>query len=484
MEIVDNEKSKIIATSAHTATNEFQQTLKGPVTLNGVGLHTGHPATVTLKPASPGFGVRFKRIDLPEQPMVKADVDYVVDTSRGTTLEYNGARVSTVEHILASFVGIGLDNVLVELDGPEVPIMDGSAIQFIDAIESVGLEVQEAKKVYFAIDTNIHFNDPLKNVDMLAIPANSFQVTTMIDFNSTVLGTQHVVLKSLNDFKSEIANCRTFCFLHELEHLVENNLIKGGSLNNAIVVVDRKVTSDEIEKLSKIFNNSDIAVKEEGILNNVQLHFPNEPARHKLLDVIGDLSLCGFNIKAHIITNRPGHTTNVEFARKIKQYIRKNRHLSDIPIYDPNQQPIYDITQIEKSLPHKYPFLLVDKIIEMSEKEVVGIKNVTFNEHFFQGHFPGNPVMPGVLQIEAMAQVGGILALNNYSDPQNYDTYFLKIDKVKFKQKVVPGDTLILKLELINPIRRGICEMRGTAYVGNKLATEAELVAQILPKSK
>jgi UDP-3-O-[3-hydroxymyristoyl] N-acetylglucosamine deacetylase/3-hydroxyacyl-[acyl-carrier-protein] dehydratase len=461
-----------------------QQTVKGAVTMHGVGLHTGEKVTMTIKPANPGYGIRFQRVDLPDRPIVKADVDYVVDTSRGTTIEFNGARVSTIEHMLAAMVGLGVDNALIELDGSEVPILDGSSKMFIEAIDSVGVQEQEAKRIVYSIDTNIHYYDPVKNVDMLAVPSAEYQVTTLIDFNSPVLGTQHATLKHLSEFRTEIGPCRTFCFLHELEYLLDNNLIKGGDLSNAIVVVDKVVSQEELNRLALIFNKQKIEVKQEGILNNIQLHFTNEPSRHKLLDVVGDLALVGHSIKAHIIASRPGHATNVEFAKKIKQYIKKNKHLSDIPHYDPSQEAIYDITHIEKALPHKFPFLFVDKIIELSDNHVVGIKNVTFNEHFFQGHFPGNPVMPGVLQIEALAQTGGILALNNIKDPENYDTYFLKIDKVRFKQLVRPGDTLILKLELINPIRRGICEMRGTAYVGNKLATEAELVAQIVRKEK
>ncbi len=482
--IMHTEVIKKSSAPVDSASSEYQHTLKGSVSLPGVGLHTGTPVTMTLKPANPGFGIRFQRIDLPDKPIVKADCDYVVDTSRGTTLEHNGARVSTVEHTLAALVGMGIDNVLIELDGPEVPIMDGSSKLFIEAIESAGIQIQEAKRIVYSIDTNIHYYDHHKNVDMLAVPSNEYQITTLIDFNSPVLGTQHATLKHISEFNRDIAPCRTFCFLHELEYLLDNNLIKGGDLSNAIVVVDKVVSQEELDRLAKVFNKKNIQVKQEGILNNIQLHFSNEPARHKLLDVVGDLALIGYNIKAHIIASRPGHATNVEFAKKIKQFIKKNKHLSDVPHYDPNQPAIYDITRIEKALPHKFPFLLVDKIIELSDNHVVGIKNVTYNEHFFQGHFPGNPVMPGVLQIEALAQTGGILALNNYSDPENYDTYFLKIDKVKFKQKVQPGDTLILKLDLLSPIRRGICEMRGTVYVGNKLVTEAELVAQIIRKDK
>jgi UDP-3-O-[3-hydroxymyristoyl] N-acetylglucosamine deacetylase/3-hydroxyacyl-[acyl-carrier-protein] dehydratase len=460
-----------------------QHTLKQEASIFGTGLHTGAKVNMTLKPANPGFGIQFKRIDLPNQPIVKADCDLVTDTSRGTTLEDNGAKVSTVEHLLAALVGMGLDNVLIELDGPEIPIMDGSSLPFIELIESAGVLEQEATKVWYSIDQNIHLYDEGKRVEMVALPAMDYKITTLIDFNSPVLGTQHAGLKRMSDFKNEIASCRTFCFLHELEMLLDNNLIKGGDINNAIVVVDKPLGEAEAERLAKAFGRETIEVKSEGYLNNLELRFPNEPARHKLLDVVGDLALIGYPIKARIIANRPGHSTNVAFAKKIKEYIRKNKHIKNVPVYDPSQPPVYDLVQIEKTLPHRYPFLLIDKVIEINDKQIIGVKNVTYNEPFFPGHFPGNPVMPGVLQVEALAQTGGILALNSMP-PGKYDTYFLKIDNCKFKQKVVPGDTLLLKMELTAPIRRGICEMKGTVYVGNKVVTEADLVAQIVKREE
>ncbi|HET9055621.1 MAG TPA: bifunctional UDP-3-O-[3-hydroxymyristoyl] N-acetylglucosamine deacetylase/3-hydroxyacyl-ACP dehydratase [Chitinophagaceae bacterium] len=462
----------------------FQHTVKKPITISGVGIHTGQSVTMTIKPAEPNSGFVFQRIDLPGHPKVKADVDNVTETMRSTTLEANGAKVSTIEHLLASLVGTGIDNALIELDGDEVPILDGSAAPFVEALTKAGTQQQEAKKVYYTVDRNITFTDEKKNVEMVALPYHDYRVNTLIDFNSPVLGTQHATLHNIGEFNTEIAPCRTFSFFHELEYLVENNLIKGGDINNAIVVVDKPVTEDQIKRLSKLFNKKDVKVSDEGILNNLELRFPNEPARHKLLDMIGDLALVGYPFKAHIIANRPGHASNIAFARKIKEHIKKNKHKLEIPAYDPARPPVFDIQSIEKILPHRYPFLMIDKIIELTDKHVVAIKNVTYNEPFFMGHFPGNSVMPGVLQVEALAQAGGILAIPKDDPDVKYDTYFLKIDNCKFKQKVVPGDTLILKMELINPIRRGICEMRGTIYVGDKLVTEAEMVAQIVKRPK
>jgi UDP-3-O-[3-hydroxymyristoyl] N-acetylglucosamine deacetylase/3-hydroxyacyl-[acyl-carrier-protein] dehydratase len=460
-----------------------QHTLSESISISGTGLHTGILVDMTLHPANPGFGIQFQRVDLPNQPMIKADCDLVTDTSRGTTLQVGDAKVSTVEHILAALVGLGVDNLLIELNGPEIPIMDGSSTQFIEAIEKVGVLEQDAAKAWYSIDENIFHYDEDKRVEMVALPALDYQITTLIDFNSPVLGTQHAALKTIKDFKSEIAPCRTFCFLHELETLLEHDLIKGGDINNAIVVVDKPVTDEEMGRLAKVFKRDKIEVKSEGYLNNLELRFPNEPARHKLLDVVGDLALIGYPIKARIIANRPGHSSNVEFAKKIKQYIKKNKNIKDVPVYDPSATPVYTLEQIEKTLPHRHPFLLVDKIIELTDTSIVGIKNVTFNEWFFPGHFPGNPVMPGVLQIEALAQTGGILCINAMPIGK-YDTYFLKINNCKFKQMVRPGDTMLLKLELMAPIRRGICEMRGTVYVNGKVATESELVAQVVKRAE
>ena len=459
-----------------------QHTIEKNISISGTGLHTGVLVEMTLNPANPGFGYQFQRTDLPNQPIIKADCDLVTDTSRGTTLQVGDAKISTVEHILAALVGLGVDNCLIQVNGPEIPIIDGSSSPFIEIIEKAGLVEQDAAKAWYSIDENIFHYDDEKRVEMVALPALDYQITTLIDFNSPVLGTQHAALKSIKEFKSEIAPCRTFCFLHELEALLKNDLIKGGDINNAIVVVDQPVTEQEMSRLAKVFKRDKIEVKSEGYLNNLELRFPNEPARHKLLDVIGDLALIGYPIKARIIANRPGHSSNVEFAKKIKQYIKKNKHVKDVPVYDPTATPVFALEQIEKTLPHRHPFLFVDKIIELTDTVIVGVKNVTFNEWFFPGHFPGNPVMPGVLQIEALAQTGCILCINAMPKGE-YDTYFLKIDNCKFKQMVRPGDTMLLKMELTSPIRRGICEMRGTVYVGGKVVTEADLVAQVVKRT-
>ena len=457
-----------------------QRTIQKPISVKGRGLHTGIDVTLTFNPAPENFGYKFKRIDLEGQPIVSAFAENVVDTSRGTTIEEKGVRVSTIEHVMAALVGLKIDNVLIHIDGQETPIADGSSLFFVNALNEAGTVEQDADRKYYEIKEKIVYKDPQKGVEIAIYPDDHLSIDVMIDYNSKVLGHQYALINSLDDFETQISMCRTFVFLHEVELLLKHNLIKGGDLNNAIVIMDRQVTQEELDRLAELFHKPKIHVKPEGILNNLDIHFSNEPARHKLLDLIGDFSLIGTAIKGRIVAKRPGHTANTEMAKILRQLIKREALKGDVPKYDPTQVPLFNINQIKKILPHRSPFLLIDKVMSMDEKTIIGIKNVTMNEPFFIGHFPDEPVMPGVLQIEAMAQLGGVLVLGTVPDPQNYLTYFLKIDKVKFKRKVVPGDTLIFKLDLIGDIRHGIATMWAQAFVGDIMVCEGEMTAQIV----
>jgi UDP-3-O-[3-hydroxymyristoyl] N-acetylglucosamine deacetylase / 3-hydroxyacyl-[acyl-carrier-protein] dehydratase len=458
-----------------------QKTISKEISLTGVGLHTGKEVKMTFKPAPVNNGYTFVRVDLEGQPVIEADANYVVNTQRGTNLEKLGVKIQTSEHVLAAFVGCDVDNVIIELNASEPPIMDGSSKYFVQAIEEAGITEQDAERKYYVVKEVISFTDDTTGSEILVMPSDDYQVTAMVDFGTKVLGTQNATMKSISDFKTEIADSRTFSFLHELESLLENGLIKGGDLNNAIVYVDKEISESTMENLKVAFGKDKISVKPNGILDNLTLHYPNEAARHKLLDVIGDLALIGTRIKGKIIANKPGHFVNTQFAKKMSKIIKIEQR-NHVPVYDLNQEPLMDVNKIMTMLPHRPPFLLIDKIFELSDTHVVGQKNVTMNEPFFVGHFPDAPVMPGVLIVEAMAQCGGILVLSTVPDPENYLTFFMKIDNVKFKYKVLPGDTLVFKCDLISPIRRGICHMQANAYANGRLVAEAELMAQIAKK--
>ncbi|MBK7409198.1 MAG: bifunctional UDP-3-O-[3-hydroxymyristoyl] N-acetylglucosamine deacetylase/3-hydroxyacyl-ACP dehydratase [Saprospirales bacterium] len=460
-----------------------QHTIQQPASLNGIGLHTGHSVSIMFRPAPVDHGIRFQRVDLPEKPIVKADLGMVMSTNRGTTLSQEGIVVSTVEHLLSALHGLEIDNILIEIDGPEVPIMDGSARMFVEALVKAGKTAQDAEREVLEILEPISYFDPETGSELMALPADEFQVTTLIDFNSPILGPQYASLQNIKDYSTQIAPCRTFVFLHELEMLAQQDLIKGGDLDNAVVIADRLISQEELDQLARKLGKPSMKVEREGVLNTTQLHFQNEPARHKLLDVLGDITLVGAPIKGKIVATKPGHKANIEFARLLKKCLLDQRKLRNIPKYDPDQPPVVDIKGVMKLLPHRYPFVMIDKVIEIDEKHVIGVKNVTINEPFFQGHFPGNPVFPGVLQLEALAQAGGVFVLAQQEDPGSWDTYFLKIDNAKFKSMVFPGDTLLLRCELTSPVRRGIVQMTCTAYVGSKIVSEADMTAQIVKRA-
>jgi len=459
---------------------EKQRTLAKEVSLTGKGLHTGITVTITFKPAPANHGYKFCRTDLPGRPMIDALAENVTDTSRGTTLGQNGVSVSTIEHALASLHGLRVDNAIIELDGPEAPIMGGAAWNFTEAINNAGFKEQKEERNYFIVKQKITYSDEEHGVDLIIYPDDHLSINVLIDYNSRILGNQYAILDSIEDFEKEISKSRTFVFFHELEPLHQMGLIRGGDLDNAVVILEKEVEQEEIDRIAKLFKRPLISKHTAGILNNTELRYPNEPARHKLLDILGDLALVGQPIKGKVVATRPGHFANTRLARLVRQEIKKAHSKFNIPVYDPELPPVFNLEDIKKRLPHRYPFLLIDKIIHLDDTTVVGIKNVTFNEPFFQGHFPDEPIMPGVLLVEALAQCGGLLVLSTVDQPGRFSTYFLKIDKLKFKHKVIPGDTLILRMELIEPMRRGIVMMFGQAFVGNHIVAEGEMTAQVI----
>lgn len=462
---------------------KFQKTISEPVTISGSGLHSGLDVTITIEPAAANYGIHFQRVDLDKQPILPADPCMVTDTSRGTTISKGEAKIQTIEHCMAALAGLQIDNALVKIDNEECPILDGSSTPYITAIKNVGIKELDVERNYFELQETLTYKDKESGIEFIAMPADEYEIKAMVDYDSQVLRPQFAHMERIEDFEEGFASCKTFVFLHELEPLIKHGLIKGGDLENAIVFVEHMIDEEKLAWLADFFDKHDVKVESQGILNNIELKYQNEPARHKLLDIVGDLNLVGRPLKAKIIATRPGHHANVEFAKILKQHIKDAEAKADIPAYDPDKKPVFDITAIKRMLPHRPPFLLIDKIIEMSDEHVVGVKNATMNEPFFVGHFPNEPVMPGVLQVEAMAQAGGILVLSSVPDPENYSTLFAKIDKVRFRKKVVPGDTILFKLELLSPIRRGLCHMQGTAYVGNNIVMEAELLARIVKNS-